>query len=95
MNNNPNPVELAIPTPVEEAGWLEDNPSTDELRIVVDQNARGQIRDLSVERDSDSSVVIKGSSRSYHAKQLAQEALLKAAPEARLRNEIEVQPPRS
>ncbi|ADV61397.1 hypothetical protein Isop_0806 [Isosphaera pallida ATCC 43644] len=90
MNNTPKSAGLSVSD--DDSGWLDEHPSTDELRVVVDQKVRGQIRDLSVELDEDSSVIIRGLSRSYHAKQLAQEAVLKAAPVARLRNEIEVRP---
>jgi hypothetical protein len=45
------------------------------IEALIERRASGQIRDLRVECQ-DEMIVIKGRSRTYHAKQLAQQAVL-------------------
>ena len=60
-----------------------------ELEARVHSRASGQIRDLRLSLHDDG-VVLRGRTRSYHAKQMAQQAILEATRRPIRANEIEV-----
>jgi hypothetical protein len=59
------------------------------LEALVNDRVWGQVEDLRVEAQ-DAGVVLRGRCRTYYAKQLAQEAVLRSSPFPLLVNQIEV-----
>jgi hypothetical protein len=66
---------------------------TGELEVRVRGSIRGYVRDFHL-LTTGSGLVLRGSARSYYAKQLPQQAVMRAAPLPILANEIEVIPRR-
>jgi hypothetical protein len=61
----------------------------DQLAVRLEGNLAGRIRDFQLLRH-DQGIVLRGLARTYHAKQLAQHAVMKETPVPIWANEIEV-----
>lgn len=61
----------------------------DRLALHISSKTRGQVRDLQVE-SRDRQIILRGRSRTYYIKQVAQQAALDGSGDLMLVNEIEV-----